>query len=706
MITNVSWAFLALAFAFGAAFMRSTRWRASGFLGGSWVSALLVFFAGGQALATGASVHAIPGALAILPGFDFALDPLRAFFLIIAAAVSAVSMPFLLRDTSKRSPRRRRMVLGLTAILQAAILTVLLAAGVTSLLFAWEIMSLTLAALVFVGRGQTFETRAGLTTLAFSEAGALAALAGLLVLGGAAGTYSLAGIAAAVPHLSGGVLWAGFLLTFFGFGVKTAIIPGNSWMTDAYTAAPCGVLPLFSGATLNLGVFTLWVIDGPIASHALWPALIVLSAGALTALLGIMYALTESDMTRLLTRSSIENLGIVVAALGAGFAFAAMGHPTLAGLALIAGLYHMMNHSTFKTLLFVGAGGVNDAIGHQDMNRLGGLLKRLPLFGTVFLLGCYAIAAMPPFNGFVSEWMILQSLLRVVQLGPVPVRIVFGLAGAALALTAGLAVTCFAMLATGTLLGLPRSREAEAAPRMPVSVTAPMTLLVVVCLWLGVWATGVIPVLGSITAPLIGHNATAGLVPAFFGSASTLPADVVHGLAQLGAQLGRGILPLRGLIVMHSDAPRAGVVYAMSTALTFAVLVLMLLVVWALARGLRRRRRVVRRAPWNGGIPRLRPEMAYTPITFSAPVRVMFHSIFNPEVSRQEQHQGASLTSRRQEELRVHILDRLLVNPLKAAIEATARRLARIHHGKVTGYAAYVLGTLVIVLLAAAIALS
>lgn len=706
MIDIISWAFLALAFAFGAAFVRTERWRATGFLVGSWASALLVFIAGGQALATGNSAHATPGALAILPGFDFGLDPLRAFFLIIAAAVYAVSMPFLLRDTRKRSAGRGQMVLGLTVVLQAAILTVLLAAGVASLLFAWEIMSLALAALVFVGRGQTFETRAGLTTLAFSEAGALAALAGLLVMGGAAGTYSLAGIAAAVPQLPQGVLWAGFVLTFFGFGVKTAIIPVNGWMTDAYTAAPCGVLPLLSGATLNLGVFTLWVVDGPLATHSLWPALVVLAVGALTALLGIMYALTESDMTRLLTRSSIENLGIVVAALGAGFAFAAMHHPTLAGLALIAGLYHMMNHSTFKTLLFVGAGGVNDAIGHQDMNRLGGLLKRLPVFGTVFLLGCYTIAALPPFNGFVSEWMILQSLLRVVQLGPVPVRIVFCLAGAALALTAGLAATCFAMLATGTLLGVPRSREVDAVPQMPVSVTAPMTLLLVVCFCLGVWATGVIPVLGRITAPLIGHDATAGLVPAFFGSASALPADVMHTLTQLGAQLGRGILPLRGLIVMHSDAPRAGVVYAMSTALTFAVLAFMLLVIWVLARVLRRRRRVVRRAPWNGGIPGLRPEMAYTPITFAAPVRVMFHSIFNPEVSRQEQHQGASLTSRRHQEVQVHILDRLLVNPLKATMQSTARLLARMHHGKVTGYATYVLAILVIVLLVATITLS
>jgi hydrogenase-4 component B len=325
------------------------------FLAGSWATVLLVFIAGAQAIATGTSQQAMPGVLAILPGFDFALDPLRAFFLIIAASVYAVSAPLLLRDVRERSRPRARLVLAVTVLLFGALLTVLLAAGVTSLMFAWEVMSLALATLVFLGRDRRIEVRAGLMTLAFSEAGALAALAGLLVLAGAAGTFSLAGIAAAAPRFSTGVLWAGFLLTFFGFGVKTAIMPVNAWMTDAYAAAPRGVLPLFSGATLNLGVFTLWVVDGPLASHALWPALVVLVVGALTALLGIMYALTESNMTRLLTRSSIENLGIVVAALGAGFAFAAMQRPVLGGLAAIAGLYHMLNHSAYKTLLFIGA---------------------------------------------------------------------------------------------------------------------------------------------------------------------------------------------------------------------------------------------------------------------------------------------------------------------------------------------------------------
>jgi hydrogenase-4 component B len=275
-----------------------------------------------------------------------------------------------------------------------------------------------------------------------------------------------------------------------------------------------------------------------------------------------------------------------------------------------------------------------------------------------------------------------------------------------LALTAGLAVTCFTMLATSTLLGLPRSREVTGSRRMPVSVTVPMTLLIIVCFALGVWATGVIPVLGRITAPLTGVDATAKLVPAFFGQPSALAADVVHDLTQLGAQLGRGLLPLRGLVVLHSDAPRAGVVYAMSTALTFAVLAFMLLVVWVLTRVLRRRRRAVRRLPWNAGIPGLRPDMTYTPTTFAAPVRVLFDAVLNPEVARQEQRQGAFVTARKQQVVHVHMFDRLLVSPLIGGMQSTAGLLARMHRGKVTVYAGYVLVSLVVVTLAAAITLS
>jgi hydrogenase-4 component B len=704
-MSDMVWAHAALGIALGASLVPASRWRSVVFLAGSWIATLLVIIASIGTLASGVSAQFAPGALAILPGFDFALDPFRAFFLLISAAVYAMSVAFVMRDLGRRTPPRARLVLACTTVLFAAMLAVIMASGVASLIFAWEVMSLAIAALVFLGRDDAIELRAGLLTLAFSEAGALAALAGLLILAAAADSPSLAVIGAATPGLSPGVLWSGFLLTFFGFGVKTGIVPVNAWMIDGYAAAPRGLLPIFSGATLNLGVFTLWIVDGPIACHALWPALVVFVVGALTAVLGIMYALTDSNMTRLLTHSSIENLGIVVAAFGAGFAFTALQHPLIGGLALIAGLYHMLNHAAYKCLLFLGAGGTGHAVGHDDLNRLGGLMRRVPWFGLLFMLGCFAIAALPPFNGFVSEWLVLESLLRVVELDPVPVRIVFAVCGALLALTAGLAVTCFTMLAATALTGLPRSREAAHVSRMPASVTAPMSLLAVACFGLGILATGVIPVLGKIAAPMTGVDATDALVPAFFGQVQGVAAGVVHDLSALGAQLGRGLLPLRGLVVLHSDGARAPVVFAMSAALIFVVLAILLLLAWIAIRRTRRHH-AHRNIPWNAGLPRVRPEMTYTATTFAAPARVLFDAVFNPEVAREEQRQGAFVTARRHEEVRVHLLDRLFVAPLAIAIPATARFLARMHHGKVTVYATYVLVAFVVVLLAAAVNLS
>ncbi len=699
---GVVWAYPALGFALLAVLVPARRLRMGGFLVGSWGAALLVLIAGARGLLAGASMRTLPAALAILPGFDFTLDPTRAFFLVIAAAVYGFSVAFMLRDAGHHAPAQARLILAFTTVLFSALITVLIAAGVTSFIFAWETMSLALAALVFLGGRSNRGVRAGLLTLALSEAGALAALAGLLVLAAGAGTASLAGIAAAAPRLPGGVLWTGFLLTFFGFGVKTGILPVNAWMSEGYAAAPAGVLPIFSGATLNLGVFALWTIDGPLASHALWPALVVLVTGSLTAVFGIVYALVARSATRLLAQSSIENLGIVVAALGAGFVFAAMHHPLLAGLALVAGLYHMLNHSAYKTLLFLGSGGIRTAVGHDDLNRLGGLMKRLPLFGTLFLIGAFAIAALPPFNGFVSEWLTLESLLRVVESGSVPVRIAFALSGALLALTAGLAVTCFVMLAASTLLGPPRSREAAAPRRMPAGVTVPMAVLIVICFGLGVLATGVIPVLGRLTASLTGANPTADLVPAFFRDGQGLVASVAQDLTQIGAQIGRGVLPLRGLVVMHSGGTATSVVYAMSTGLTFAVVAFLLLAVWLFVRGMRRRRRLLRRAPWDAGLVRIRPEMTYTATAFAAPMRVLFDRLLRPVVAEEAERHGAFVTAVRRRVALPYVVDRLTLDPLVRVSMRVASGLARMHHGRVTLYAGYIVAALVAVLLAAA----
>jgi hydrogenase-4 component B len=664
----------------------------------AWIAAGMLV--GGTGNTGGTQRLLIELALPLIGAFDFELTPLAALFVLITVVVFAVALPFQLRDCLDWSRPRRGAFVAFIALTLAAMLALFTAASIVSFVVAWEIAALAIWALVGFETRKPEPTAAGLLTIALSEVGSLAGLAGLLLLDLAARSPSLDAIAAAAPRLPTGIVATSCVLTFFGFGMKAGVLPLNLWLPAAHGAAPRSISPILSAATLNLGLYAFVRLDGPLAHTDPRLGLMILAVGAATALIGIMYALVERDLKRLLAQSSIENMGIVTAGFGAGFAFAALGHPVLGGIALIAGLYHMINHSTYKALLFLGAGGLDVATGTHDLDRMGGLLRRLPRLGGLFVVGAFAIAALPPLNGFASEWMLLQSLLRVVQVASVGARIVFGLAGAALALTAGLAVTCFAMITTSALLGQPRSRAAAEAQRAPRTVWLPMGLLALVCFALAVWVTGVIPMLGRLGAPIVGADATAALVPAFFGHASVPDAGVVQALTPLGAQLGRGLLPLRGLVVLHSDGAHAPVVYAMSTALSFAVLALMLLVVWLVTRAFRRHRQVARHIPWNGGIPRLQPQMSYTATTFAAPARVLFDSVFNPEVTRQEQREGAFLTAERYREIRLQLIDRLLIRPLGDAAHRLAARLAELHHGKVTTYAGYVLVSLIAVILA------
>ncbi len=639
-------------------------------------------------------------ALPLLGAFGFELTALGALFVAVTVGVFALTLPFALRDSASFAPARRGAFVGLIVLTLAGMLALFTAAGIVSFIFAWEIAALGIWGLVGFETRRAEPVAAGTLTLALSEVGSLAGLAGLLILAHAAGGNGLDAIAAAAPTLPKVLVVAGCVLTFFGFGMKAGVVPLNLWLPAAHGAAPRSISPILSGATLNLGLYAFLRLDAPLARTDFRLGLMILATGAVTALIGIMYAMIEHDLKRLLAQSSIENIGIITAGFGAGFAFSALGHPVLGGLAIIPALYHMLNHSAYKTLLFLGAGGLDVATGTHDLNRMGGLLRRLPVLGMLFIVGAFCIAGLPPSNGFASEWMLLQSLLQVVEVSALPVRIVFALSGAALALTAGLAVTCFIMVVASSLLGLPRSREAAQARRAPRTVWMPMAILATACFGLAMVITGIIPALGRLTAPLVGADATDALAPAFFGHVQALSQAAVNGLTDLGAQLGRGLVPLRGLVVLHAVGPADSVAYAMSTALSFAVIVFLLFVVWLLARGLRHHRQVARRVPWAAGLVRIRPEMTYTATTFAAPARVLFNSVFDPEVAHQEQHRGAFLTVSRRQEVRVNVVDRLIIHPVTVAARFLAQTLAAAHHGQVTSYASYMLVALLVALLA------
>ncbi len=313
-----------------------------------------------------------------------------------------------------------------------------------------------------------------------------------------------------------------FLLSFFGFAVKAGLVPVNSWLPLAHPVAPTNISALLSAVIVNLGIYGIVRVNLDLApTIGAAPGIVVLVIGSLSALIGILYATIQGEMKRLLAHSTIENMGIVTAGIGAAMVFVATGHQVVGAIALIAAFYHLANHSVYKALLFLGTGAVEAGTGTRDLDLLGGIVRRMPWTSAFFLVGVLSIAAMPPFNGFVSEWLTLQTVLRSAELASTPIKIVFAVCGALLALTAGLAVTCFVKVFAMGFLGLSRSPGAAAATEAGPGTRTPLAILAALCIVLGILPTYVIPAIDRAVAPLAHASATAALVPPFFSADRT-----------------------------------------------------------------------------------------------------------------------------------------------------------------------------------------
>jgi hydrogenase-4 component B len=398
----------------------------------------------------------------------------------------------------------------------------------------------------------------------------------------------------------------------------------------------------------------------------------------------------------MLAHSSIENMGLVTVGLGAAFTFLTMHFPVLAAMALVAALFHLVNHSLYKSLLFLGAGAVDQQAGSRHMDRLGGLVRRMPWTSGFFLAGVLSIAAFPPFNGFSSEWLLIQSLLRSVELAPVGVKTAFAFAGVLVALTAGLAATAFVRAYAMSFLGLGRSQQAEEAREAPSALRWGMGILAALCLLLGITPTYVVSGLSRIVASFGPRGAQGALVPPFFGAG--LPAAFANTFRSIGSQVGKGVLPAPGLVLMHRIGPDGtGVAFAASP----SYLVLMLLILLAAAYGLRlalgTRGATVLRRPWDGGRYRLWPEATYTATGFAAPVRVLFSSIFRRTVEHEEVRENAFRVRIQRQPQETYIVDRIVSGPLWWVTRRIAGALASLHHGRLNLYITYAF----IVLLAA-----
>jgi hydrogenase-4 component B len=466
-------------------------------------------------LALGATVIAngvpftlfVPELLPLGGGFALRLDSLGAFFLIVIG-VGAIPVALYgagytaVYEDGRASLRLLGMMFNLF-LLTMSLIT--LADNILTFLLMWEGMSLTSYFLVMTEAGEERTRNAGLWYIGMTHAGLVMLLAAFLLATGGTGLGAFSDLRAIAPSLAPAVRDTVFVLAFLGFGSKAGIVPLHVWLPRAHPAAPSHVSALMSGVMIKMGVYgllrlTLDLLGG---GPAWWGGL-VLAVGVVSALLGVLYALMEHDLKRLLAFHSVENIGIILIGIGAGLMFHRYGLMPLAALGFIGGLYHVLNHATFKGLLFLGAGSVLHATHTRNMEEMGGLIKRMPWTALFFLIGAAAISALPPLNGFASEWLVFQSLLGGVNI-PVPeVAVVMPVAVGLLALTSGLAAACFVKAFGITFLALPRSSEAAHAHESPFSMQCGMGLLALACIGLGVAPFAVVPVLGGILAGLGG----------------------------------------------------------------------------------------------------------------------------------------------------------------------------------------------------------
>ncbi len=669
------------------------------------IAAALALWASGVVLVYGGEFHQTLWTIPSIGTLTILLDRVSAFFLFIAAVVILASSVF-----SAGYMKRFVGHYNLAAfnawylVLCASIVWILIESDVFGFLLAWEAMSISSYLLVNFEHRRNGTSQAGYLMLSMSEAGFIAVTVAFLVLAIGTGSWQFSDLKSAATGLSPLVHWTVFLLTFFGFGVKAGLVPVNAWLPKAHPAAPANVSAILSGVILNLGLYGIIRVDFQIAPLTTTGAgLVMLLTGTVSALVGILYATTETDIKGVLAHSSIENIGIVTLGLGAGVIFAAAGQPLLSGMAMIAAFYHMLNHSMYKSLLFLGAGSVDEHAGTRDLDHLGGLMRSMPWTAGAFLVGALAISAVPPFNGFVSEWLTLQTLLRGVEIPSIPLRLVFAVCGAVLALTAALAVTCFVKAFAMGFLGMPRSQGAAKAVEAHASAIAPMALLAVLCFLLGVIPTYVMPALNQALEPLISVGTAESLLPPFFKATpenGQLPPAFLQDFHNLGAQSGKHLLPGRGLVVLLRGSERNPVVFAMSPSYSLVFLLILLAIAGMVVTRLTRQRNVVRRPLWAGGIPRLLPLMTYTATGFSNPVRVVFQAIFRPHIVEDTRQTVAAhfRTAIHRQREETNVTDRIFLQPVGRSVNSIARSLASMHHGKLNAYVFYALAFLLLVL--------
>ncbi|MGE5337450.1 MAG: hydrogenase 4 subunit B [Gemmatimonadota bacterium] len=656
---------LLLAAPVGLAAARVAPTRALAYLPTLLVSGVALASAAGALLAQDGSVQTLtlPIGLPWL-GAHVRLDPIAAAFLVVVNLGGATASLYGL-GYGRHEPEPQRVDPFFAAFL-AGMNMVVLADDAFTFLLSWEFMSLTSWALVMAHHRESGNARAGYIYLLMASLGTLSLLLAFGLLAGAGGGYAFDSIRAS--PLSPTVAAAILALVLLGAGSKAGLVPLHVWLPLAHPAAPSHVSALMSGVMTKVAVYGfVRIVFDLMGAPQWWWGAVVLLFGGVTAVLGVLHALMEHDLKRLLAYHTVENIGIIFIGLGLALAFRANGMWAPAALAITAAVFHVFNHSVFKSLLFFGAGAVLTSTGARDMERLGGLIHGMPLTAFAFLIGSAAISALPPFNGFVSEWLTFQAILLSPQLPQWVLKFLVPAIGAMLALSAALAAACFVKAFGITFLGRPRSEAAQQARETDAFSVTAMLLFVALCL-------------------------AAGVLPGYFIDALAPVAQAAVG-AHMPQQ--RALEWLTIVPVAESRSSYNGLVLFLLIGLS-ASLAAYVIHRWA-SRAIRRS------APWDCGFPDPDPRAQYTAGSFAQPIRRVFGSfVFRAREEIRMPPPGDPRPAR----LEVHLRD-LVWDSIYAPIEKVVGRGAdlfnRVQFLSIRGYLTLVAGALVALLVVLAI---
>lgn len=591
------------------------------------------------------------------------IDAVSGYFLAITGGTSALL--FIARAASLPHLRGRLHITALAGLL-VSVETLLVADNAFFFLCGWEGLAITFYVIVASGyRQHVGATDAARWTLGMTKLGGAAVLAAFLALSAGTGSFSFAVFHSAGPHLAVGLADAVFVCAFVGFGVKMAMLPLQSWLPRAYPAAPTGAPAFLAAVALNAAFYGLIRVLSFLDGGPIWWGLTILLTGAVTALLGILYAATQTDLKTLVAYSSVENVGIILCGIGAAAVGRSAGLPLLAGLGMVTAFLQIAVHTVAKAALFVCADAVERHAGTTDMERLGGLVRQLPAVTGVFFVAAATIIGLPPLGGFASEWLTLETLMQGFRIPSLGAQVSFAVAGALLALTAAVAGLAFVKAAFATFLGMARGHR----PAVRVHLANPLGGAGLALLGAGLGIASPWVVIG------LGRAAAAVAVPDVSSSVSTGSLLIEPAFAHFSS-----IAPTEMAIVVPA----------------FAVA---LLAVGAVLRN--RSASVVRTPVWSSGSVPAQARTQYTPTAWSNPLRVVFDTVLRTR--RRRTVDGPPLAPRaiRYSSAVPSIIDERLVQPLVDAVSRLARLAQGLQSGSLAQYLLYILVVLAAVLLLA-----